>query len=81
MFVIVQDNGFVFIVELEIFFDGDYLIDRIFEVAERVWVEVFYYLVQNNVLFEGIFFKFSMVIFGVEYKEKVFLEIIVKNIF
>jgi len=58
------------IVEPEILLDGDHSIDRTLEVAERVWAEVFYYLAQNNVLFEGILLKPSMVTPGAEHKEK-----------
>lgn len=65
-----QDNGLVPIVEPEILLDGDHSIDRTLEVAERVWAEVFYYLAQNNVLFEGILLKPSMVTPGAEHKEK-----------
>ncbi|KAK3421019.1 hypothetical protein EUGRSUZ_G01726 [Eucalyptus grandis] len=49
-----QDNGLVPIVEPEILLDGEHGIDRTFEVAQKVWAEVFYYLAENNVMFEGI---------------------------
>ncbi|CAM8886070.1 unnamed protein product [Rhodiola kirilowii] len=65
-----QDNGLVPIVEPEILLDGDHSIERTREVAEQVWAEVFYYLAQNNVLFEGILLKPSMVTPGAEHKEK-----------
>ncbi|KAH9329371.1 hypothetical protein KI387_001479 [Taxus chinensis] len=65
-----QDNGLVPIVEPEILLDGDHSIDRTLEVAEKVWAEVFFYLAQNNVMFEGILLKPSMVTPGAEYKEK-----------
>lgn len=67
---IVQDNGLVPIVEPEILLDGDHPIERTLEVAERVWAEVFYYLAENNVIFEGILLKPSMVTPGAEHKEK-----------
>lgn len=50
-----QDSGLVPIVEPEILLDGEHDIDRTYEVAEKVWAEVFFYLAQNNVMFEGIF--------------------------
>jgi len=65
-----QDNGLVPIVEPEILLDGDHGIDRNFEVAQRVWSEVFFYLAQNNVLFEGILLKPSMVTPGAECKDR-----------
>ncbi|CAA6661251.1 unnamed protein product [Spirodela intermedia] len=58
---IAQDNGLVPIVEPEILLDGDHPIERTLEVAEAVWAEVFYYLAENNVMFEGILLKPSMV--------------------
>lgn len=58
------------IVEPEILLDGDHPIERTLEVAERVWAEVFYYLAENNVVFEGILLKPSMVTPGAEHKEK-----------
>ncbi|KAG8368176.1 hypothetical protein BUALT_Bualt15G0017800 [Buddleja alternifolia] len=65
-----QDNGLVPIVEPEILLDGDHGIDRTFEVATKVWAEVFFYLAQNNVLFEGILLKPSMVTPGAECKDR-----------
>ncbi|CAM8926484.1 unnamed protein product [Rhodiola kirilowii] len=65
-----QDNGLVPIVEPEILLDGEHNIDRTFEVAQAVWAEVFFYLAQNNVLFEGILLKPSMVTPGAECKER-----------
>nr|GMD68152.1 fructose-bisphosphate aldolase, class I [Ipomoea batatas] len=73
-----QDNGLVPIVEPEILLDGDHPIERTLEVAERVWAEVFYYLAENNVLFEGILLKPSMVTPGAEHKEKASPETIAK---
>lgn len=58
------------IVEPEILLDGDHGIDRTFEVAQKVWAEVFFYLAENNVMFEGILLKPSMVTPGAECKEK-----------
>ncbi|KAE8687044.1 putative fructose-bisphosphate aldolase 2 [Hibiscus syriacus] len=65
-----QDSGLVPIVEPEILLDGDHGIDRTFEVAQKVWAEVFFYLAENNVLFEGILLKPSMVTPGAECKNK-----------
>lgn len=66
------------IVEPEILLDGDHSIDRTLEVAERVWSEVFYYLAENNVVFEGILLKPSMVTPGAEHKEKASPETVAK---
>ncbi|KAM3376945.1 fructose-bisphosphate aldolase 1, chloroplastic [Capsicum galapagoense] len=65
-----QDNGLVPIVEPEILLDGEHGIDRTFEVAQKVWAEVFFYLAENNVMFEGILLKPSMVTPGAECKDK-----------
>ncbi|CAL0329269.1 unnamed protein product [Lupinus luteus] len=65
-----QDNGLVPIVEPEILLDGEHSIERTFEVAQQVWAEVFFYLAENNVLFEGILLKPSMVTPGAESKDK-----------
>ncbi|KAG8662779.1 hypothetical protein MANES_01G143100v8 [Manihot esculenta] len=65
-----QDNGLVPIVEPEILLDGDHGIDRTFDVAQKVWAEVFFYLAQNNVVFEGILLKPSMVTPGAECKDR-----------
>ncbi|KAG4907555.1 hypothetical protein JHK85_057063 [Glycine max] len=73
-----QDNGLVPIVEPEILLDGDHPIERTLEVAEKVWSEVFFYLAENNVLFEGILLKPSMVTPGAEHKEKASPETIAK---
>ncbi|GJZ20862.1 fructose-bisphosphate aldolase 1, chloroplastic-like protein [Tanacetum coccineum] len=64
--VISQTTGWsqIPIVEHEILVDGEHIIDTTFEVAKKVWTEVFFYLAQNNVLFEG------MVTPGVDSKEK-----------
>lgn len=56
--------------EPEILLDGEHGIDRTFEVAQKVWAEVFFYLAENNVMFEGILLKPSMVTPGAECKEK-----------
>ncbi|KVI08793.1 Aldolase-type TIM barrel [Cynara cardunculus var. scolymus] len=64
------DNGLVPIVEPEILLDGEHGIDRTFEVAQQVWAEVFFNLAENNVLFEGILLKPSMVTPGADCKER-----------
>jgi len=58
------------IVEPEILLDGEHGIERTFEVAQKVWAEVFFCLAENNVLFEGILLKPSMVTPGAECKDK-----------
>lgn len=68
--IVLQDSGLVPIVEPEILLDGDHGIDRTFEVAQKVWAEVFFYLAENNVMFEGILLKPSMVTPGAECKDK-----------
>lgn len=65
-----QENGLVPIVEPEVALDGDHGIDSSYEVAHKVWSEVFFYLAQNNVLFEGILLKPSMVTPGSQCKER-----------
>ncbi|RWW03668.1 hypothetical protein GW17_00033154 [Ensete ventricosum] len=75
---IAQDNGLVPIVEPEILLDGDHPIERTLEVAEKVWAEVFYYLAENNVVFEGILLKPSMVTPGAEHKARASPETIAK---
>ncbi|KAF7124379.1 hypothetical protein RHSIM_Rhsim12G0087900 [Rhododendron simsii] len=75
---VLMDNGLVPIVEPEILLDGDHPIERTLEVAERVWAEVFYYLAENNVIFEGILLKPSMVTPGAEQKERASPETIAK---
>lgn len=73
-----QDNGLVPIVEPEILLDGEHGIDRTFEVAQKVWAEVFFYLAENNVLFEGILLKPSMVTPGAESKDRASPETVAK---
>ncbi|KAJ8572150.1 hypothetical protein K7X08_008661 [Anisodus acutangulus] len=41
-----------------------------FEVAQKVWAEVFFYLAENNVMFVGILLKPSMVTPGAECKDR-----------
>ena len=56
-----QDNGLVPIVEPEILLDGTHGIDRTLEVAEMVWAKTFGFMAENNVMYEGILLKPSMV--------------------
>ncbi|BBN13953.1 fructose-bisphosphate aldolase, class I [Marchantia polymorpha subsp. ruderalis] len=65
-----QDSGLVPIVEPEILLDGEHGIDRTLEIASKVWAATFHYLAQNNVLFEGILLKPSMVTPGAGCKER-----------
>ncbi|KAK7282241.1 hypothetical protein RIF29_10871 [Crotalaria pallida] len=66
-----QENGLVPIMGPEILLNGDHGIERTFEVAHKVcWAEVFFYLAENNALFEGILLKSSMVAPGAESKDK-----------
>jgi len=65
---ICQDSGLVPIVEPEILLDGEHDIDRTLEVASAVWAEVFKYMADQKVLFEGILLKPSMVTPGAEFK-------------
>jgi len=67
---IAQNAGLVPIVEPEILLDGDHDIDRTLEVAEMTWAETFKYLADNNVMFEGILLKPSMVTPGAECKRR-----------
>lgn len=56
--------------EPEIMLDGAHGIGRTFEVAQKVWAEVFFYLAENNAMFEGILLKPSMFTPGAECKDK-----------
>lgn len=67
---IAQNAGLVPIVEPEILLDGEHDIDRTLEVAEMTWAETFKYMADNNVMFEGILLKPSMVTPGAECKRR-----------
>jgi fructose-bisphosphate aldolase class I len=58
---ICQNAGLVPIVEPEILLDGTHDIDTNFEVASWVWAETFKYLADNNVQFDRMLLKPSMV--------------------
>merc|ERR1712219_57589 len=63
---IAQDNGLVPIVEPEILLDGEHDIDTTLEVASRTWAQTFKFLADQDVLFEGILLKPSMVTPGAD---------------
>jgi len=63
---IAQNAGLVPIVEPEVLLDGDHGIERTFEVAMDIWAATFKYLADNNVMFEGILLKPSMVTPGAD---------------
>ena len=67
---ICQNAGLVPIVEPEILLDGDHDIDRNFEVASMVWAETFKYLADNNVKFDRMLLKPSMVAPGADCPKK-----------
>jgi len=67
---IAQDNGLVPIVEPEILLDGEHDIDTTLEVASNTWAEVFKYMADNKVMFEGILLKPSMVTPGADCETK-----------
>uniref|UniRef100_A0A7S0WG14 fructose-bisphosphate aldolase n=1 Tax=Ostreococcus mediterraneus TaxID=1486918 RepID=A0A7S0WG14_9CHLO len=67
---ICQNAGLVPIVEPEILLDGDHDIDRNFEVASMVWAETFKYLADNNVKFDRMLLKPSMVAPGADCTKK-----------
>merc|ERR1712176_1251410 len=67
---IAQDNGLVPIVEPEILLDGEHDIDTTLEVASRTWAQTFKYLADQDVLFEGILLKPSMVTPGADNPNK-----------
>jgi fructose-bisphosphate aldolase, class I len=71
-----QDTGLVPIVEPEILLDGDHGILRTFQVAQKVWAETFFAMAQNNVMFEGILLKPSMVTPGAECKDRASPELV-----
>merc|ERR1711916_289634 len=54
------------IVEPEILLDGEHDIDTTLEVASRTWAQTFKYLADQDVLFEGILLKPSMVTPGAD---------------
>merc|ERR1712003_371754 len=67
---IAQDNGLVPIVEPEILLDGEHDIDTTLEVASKTWAQTFKFLADQDVLFEGILLKPSMVTPGADNPNK-----------
>jgi len=63
---IAQSEGLVPIVEPEILLDGEHDIDTTYAVASKVWNQVFRYMADNGVLYEGILLKPSMVTPGAD---------------
>lgn len=64
-----QDSGLVLIMDPEVLLDGDHGMYRTVEVAQK-WLEIFFYLAENNVMFEGILLKPSMVTPGAQWKDR-----------
>merc|ERR1719181_736488 len=58
---ICQNAGLVPIVEPEILLDGEHTLEETFEVASAVWAETFKYLADNDVMFDRMLLKPSMV--------------------
>jgi len=73
---IAQDNGLVPIVEPEILLDGEHDIDTTLEVASKTWAQTFKFLADQDVLFEGILLKPSMVTPGADNPNKVAPEVV-----
>mmetsp|Transcript_13703 Transcript_13703/g.38963 ORF Transcript_13703/g.38963 Transcript_13703/m.38963 type:complete len:385 (+) Transcript_13703:64-1218(+) len=63
---ICQDNGLVPIVEPEILLDGEHDIDTTLEIASRTWAQTFKFMADQDVMFEGILLKPSMVTPGAD---------------
>merc|ERR1712176_948494 len=59
-------DGLVPIVGPEILLDGEHDIDRTLEVASKTWAQTFKFLADQDVLFEGILLKPSMVTPGAD---------------
>merc|ERR1712174_91392 len=74
---IAQDNGLVPIVEPEILLDGTHDIDTTLEIASKTWAQTFKFLADQDVLFEGILLKPSMVTPGADNPNKVSPETVV----
>ena len=58
---ICQNAGLVPIVEPEVLLDGEHTLEETYEVASAVWAETFKYLADNNVMFDRMLLKPSMV--------------------
>merc|ERR1712157_40802 len=68
---IAMGNGLVPIVEPEILLDGTHDIDTTLEIASKTWAQTFKFLADQDVLFEGILLKPSMVTPGADNPNKV----------
>merc|ERR1712078_925250 len=73
---ICQENGLVPIVEPEILLDGEHDIDTPLEIASKTWAQVFKCLADQDVMFEGILLKPSMVTPGADSGTKLAPEVI-----
>merc|ERR1712182_194726 len=73
---ICQENGLVPIVEPEILLDGEHDIDTTLEIASKTWAQVFKCLADQDVMFEGILLKPSMVTPGADSGTKLAPEVI-----
>ena len=67
---ICQDNGLVPIVEPEILLDGDHDIDTTLEIASKTWAQTFKFMADQDVMFEGILLKPSMVTPGADHANR-----------
>lgn len=63
---ICQEHGLVPIIEPEVLLDGEQTIDETLVVAEKIWAETFKCMADNDVIFEGILLKPSMVTPGAD---------------
>merc|ERR1711924_526916 len=73
---ICQENGLAPIVEPEILLDGEHDIDTTLEIASKTWAQVFKCLADQDVMFEGILLKPSMVTPGADSGTKLAPEVI-----
>merc|ERR1712094_131488 len=73
---ICQEDGLVPIVEPEILLDGEHDIDTTLEIASKTWAQVFKCLADQDVMFEGILLKPSMVTPGADSGTKLAPEVI-----
>merc|ERR1711939_954993 len=67
---IAQDNGLVPIVEPEILLDGEHDIDTTLEIASKTWAQTFKCMADQDVMFEGILLKPSMVTPGADHANR-----------
>jgi fructose-bisphosphate aldolase class I len=74
-----QEAGIVPIVEPEVLIDGDHSIERCYEVTELAQRITFQHLKSQNVLMEGMVLKPSMVISGIDAKNRADIETVAKE--